>query len=266
MKGVVAALLASCAPEAGSPPFDGGVVLPPPLLEAGIIVAPALDASASDSGGPAIVVNDDTGVTDAAIAAPAPSSSLLPFRVGCTWTYRVTGAAGTTMKVTTVGPEEPVGGSGPNRDLRAFRVTTLKGTSDRTESWQAVVGSSVLRYREVSYAATTGLPELEEHWVPSKLHVHSAPAQRAAGARWSESYQETKTIAGMAPISAMASDTWTVDAPKVSVTVPAGTFEAVVLMKSTATGSKTYWYVEGVGKVKETGGQTEELVSFDVDP
>jgi hypothetical protein len=39
-----------------------------------------------------------------------------------------------------------------------------------------------------------------------------------------------------------------------------------VLIKSTATGSKTYWYVPGVGKVKETGGQTEELVSFDVDP
>ena len=56
------------------------------------------------------------------------------------------------------------------------------------------------------------------------------------------------------------------NAAKVKVTVPAGTFDAVVLIKSTATGSKTYWYVPGVGKVKETGGQTEELVSFDVDP
>jgi len=129
-----------------------------------------------------------------------------------------------------------------------------------------VVGTSVLRYREVSYAAMTGLPELEEHWAPSKLHVHSAPDKRAAGTRWTESYEETKTLAGMAPITATTSDTWTVDAPKVKVTVPAGTFDAVVLMKSTATGQKTYWYVEGVGKVKETGGQTEELVSFDVDP
>ena len=73
-------------------------------------------------------------------------------------------------------------------------------------------------------------------------------------------------MVGTPVMMASVTDYWSVDAAKVPVTVPAGSFEAVVLIKSTATGSKTYWYVPGVGKVKETGGQTEELVSFDVEP
>jgi hypothetical protein len=51
-----------------------------------------------------------------------------------------------------------------------------------------------------------------------------------------------------------------------SVTVPAGTFEALVLRKvsgaSDGANEKHYWYVPGVGKVKETGSQTEELTEF----
>jgi hypothetical protein len=43
--------------------------------------------------------------------------------------------------------------------------------------------------------------------------------------------------------------------------VPAGTFDAIVLRKVGGS-EKRYWYVRGVGKVKETGGQVEELVSW----
>ena len=52
------------------------------------------------------------------------------------------------------------------------------------------------------------------------------------------------------------------------VTVPAGTFTAVYIQKVSATGgsAKTYWYVPGVGKVKELGGQLEELVSYSLAP
>jgi hypothetical protein len=265
-------VLSACAPESSEGALDTG--LPPPAAspDSGTVsmmqvpydagtsavstdAAALLDSSVANS-------SQDAATSDAALA----QASLLPFREGCTWTYRVTSSTGTAMKVTTVGPEEPIGGTGPNSQKLAHRVTTTKGAADKTVSWQAVVGTSVLRYREVAYAATTGMPELEEHWVPSKLHVHSAPERRAAGARWSETYEETKTLTGMPAVTATATDNWSVDAPKVAVTVPAGTFQATVLIKSTATGSKTYWYVEGIGKVKETGGQTEELVSYDVDP
>jgi hypothetical protein len=39
-----------------------------------------------------------------------------------------------------------------------------------------------------------------------------------------------------------------------------------VLQKAGSSTAKTYWYVRGIGKVKETGGQTEELVSYEVQP
>jgi hypothetical protein len=50
------------------------------------------------------------------------------------------------------------------------------------------------------------------------------------------------------------------------VTVPAGTFHALILQKAGSSVAKTYWFVRGVGKVKETGGQTEELVEYHVVP
>ena len=274
---LAACMLSACAPggddtttvlDSSMPPGA-----PPPVVDASmsnpIVPGPTVDAStASDAAAPSDAGTPVT--TDAGGSQPdagaVGAKTLLPFHPGATWTYRVTSATGTAMKITTVGEEEMVGGTGPNASKRAFKVTTTKGASDKTVSWQAVQGDSVIRYREVSYAATTGQAELEEHWVPSKLHVHNSAMHRAMGTKWMETYQETKAMLGMPVMMASVTDHWSVDAAKVPVTVPAGTFQAVVLIKSTATGSKTYWYVPGVGKVKETGGQTEELVSFDVDP
>jgi hypothetical protein len=61
-------------------------------------------------------------------------------------------------------------------------------------------------------------------------------------------------------------DVWSVVAESELVTVPAGQFAALVLMKGDAATGKKYWYVRDVGKVKETGAQTEELVSFSLAP
>jgi hypothetical protein len=266
---LTACMLSACAPGGDDTTTVLDSSMPPRVpspQEDAAMASPIMPGGNGDVGTRSDAAAPSDSDAGAQSEAGATSNSLLPFHPGATWTYRVTSATGTTMKVTTVGDEETVGGTGPNASKRAFKVTTTKGASDKTVSWQAVEGDSVLRYREVSYAATTGQAELEEHWVPSKLHVHSDAMYRAKGKRWMETYQETKTMVGMPAATASVTDSWSVDAPKVAVTVPAGTFQAVVLIKSTATGSKTYWYVPGVGKVKETGGQTEELVSFDVEP
>ena len=42
--------------------------------------------------------------------------------------------------------------------------------------------------------------------------------------------------------------------------------DAVVLKRTGAQNEKVYFFVPGVGKVKEVGGQSEELVSYVVDP
>lgn len=222
-----------------------------------------------DAGEPA---KGDSGAqqTDAGATGDAGSAStsgpLLPWKQGNTWTYRVTGGGEQTTKVTTVEALEPIGGTGPNAAKMAYKVVTKKGALDQTISWQGLEGESVVRYREQSFGAMSGQLQLEEHWVPSKLRVSWKPEHLKAGATWLDVSQETKTPVGGAAQTQEARDVWKVDAVDQSVTVPAGTFKAIVLIKSGGTSQKTYWYVPGVGKVKETGGQTEELMSYQVSP
>jgi len=110
--------------------------------------------------------------------------------------------------------------------------------------------------------------ELEEHWDPYKLHIDGTAEHRVGGATWLIIYQETKLPVGGAPETHEAHDRWTILSACESVTVPAGTFTAIYIQKVSATGgsAKTYWYVPGVGKVKESGGQLEELVSYSLVP
>jgi len=204
------------------------------------------------------------GSTDAAVIET--SGPILPFKQGNTWTYKVTGDGEVSQKVTTIGAAEAVGGTGPHATETAFKVVTKKGVSDQTISWQAVVGERVVRYREQAFHEGSGELEEEEHWDPAKLHIDGSAAHTAQDASWLESYQETKLPVGEAASTETARDRWTVDAIDQVITVPAGTFKAIVFIKAGGSTLKTYWYVPGVGKVKETGGQTEELVSYKVVP
>jgi hypothetical protein len=210
---------------------------------------------------------DDAGPQGGNSGSPdAALGSYLPWQEGNTWTYRVTESGVVSTKVTTVGALEPVGGTGPNADVEANKVTTSKGMGgmDLTVSWQLQVGDRVLRYREQAFSAGTGDLELDEHWDPHKIHFDGSPEHTVAGATWLEEYQETKLPVGGAPETMTARDRWTVIAVDEEVTVPAGTFSALVLTKAGGTALKTYYYVRGVGKVKEEGTQTEELQSFEV--
>jgi hypothetical protein len=208
--------------------------------------------------------NAGGGSTDAAVIET--SGPILPFKQGNTWTYKVTGDGEVSQKVTTIGAAEAVGGTGPHATETALKVVTKKGVSDQTISWQAVVGDRVVRYREQAFHEGSGELEEEEHWDPAKLHIDGSAAHTAQDASWLESYQETKLPVGEAASTETARDRWTVDAIDQVITVPAGTFKAIVFIKAGGSTLKTYWYVPGVGKVKETGGQTEELVSYKVVP
>jgi hypothetical protein len=228
---------------------------------------PSRDGTGSTGGASSTGGTSSTGGQTA-----SPIGDLLPWKEGNSWKYRVTDDDATvTTKTTTVGPLELVGGTGPNKDLMAHRVTTHKddtggGTEvDETVSWQAVVGQRVVRYREQAFGRMTNLLELEEHWDPSKLHVDSSAANTTVGHDWLESYTETKLPAGGEPTyNSPSFDRWFVDAREM-VTVPGGTFDALVLRKvSSSQNEKRYWYAPGVGKVKETGGQTEELVEYNL--
>ncbi|HET6283607.1 MAG TPA: hypothetical protein VFH73_21815, partial [Polyangia bacterium] len=145
---------------------------------------------------------------------------------------------------------------------------TKKGDTgmDQSISWQIDLGDKVVRYREQSFSATTGMLTLDEHWNPYKLHIDDSAAHLVLNATWLESYEETKLATGVQAVTTQERDRWSVIALAEKVTVPAGTFYAVVFQKIGGTSSKMYWYVPGLGKVKESGGQLEELVSSEVTP
>jgi hypothetical protein len=60
---------------------------------------------------------------------------------------------------------------------------------------------------------------------------------------------------------------WTIEAVDEMVTVPAGTFSCL-RVHSVESGSlgydSTFWYARNVGKVKETGTETRNLVGYSI--
>lgn len=205
----------------------------------------------------------DAGAGDAGATPDPELEPYLPLAEGTRWTYDVTDDGVVTRKVTTVGAEELVGGTGPNADVLAFKVTTEKNDgNDETISWQARSGALVVRYREQAFGPS-GL-DLDEHWAPYKLRLDESLERIAEGAMWQEVYEETKLVINQAPVTSERVDTWTVLGTNEPVTVPAGTFDCLHVRKIGLSSNKEYWFARGVGKVKEVGGQTEELVSVEV--
>jgi hypothetical protein len=201
-------------------------------------------------------------------SSPLPQGPLLPWAVGNSWTYQVTKDGVVTLKTTNIGELEAVGGDGPNADAMAYHVTTAKGAdaNDHTESWQTQSADNpdrIVRYREQSFDATSGSLELDEHWEPEKLHVDGSPERTVKGATWLEAYTETKLVVGLSPTTHDVRERWTVLDDDATVEVPAGTFEHVIHLQKAGSGSaKEYFYLRGVGKIKETGSQTEELTEY----
>jgi hypothetical protein len=193
---------------------------------------------------------------------------LLPFTEGNQWTYRVTDGASITDKTTTIGGLEAIGGSGPHAADMAYKVVTRKGAdlADQTESWQAPSAESpdrVLRFREISYGTTTQMPKLDTYWDPSKLHIDGREEVLVSDYTWLETYDETKIpYDGSPTTTGTQSDRWTIISLDESLTVAGKRYDHAIHFRKFSTAAKEYWYLRGVGKLKETGTQTEELVSF----
>lgn len=240
--------------------------------QAAVPGSPGDGGSAGNSGGDAGGSPTDGGAAPAAGGgggAPPALEPLLPWNVGNRWTYRITKNGVVTKKTTVVGEVELVGGTGPNADLMAHHVSTDKGVKDHTESWQARSLSEpdrVVRFREQAFSAATGKLQSEVFYDPEKLHVDSTPEHTVAGATWLEEYAETTLAVGLSPVSHDVSERWRVIADGETLEVPAGTFDGVIHLRKVGNSTKDYWYLRGVGKLKETGTQTEELTDYTLVP
>jgi hypothetical protein len=211
------------------------------------------------------------GGSDPGPPGTAEEGPLLPFKTGNSWTYQVTDTGVVSDKTTTIGDLEVVGGTGPNATMMAFNVVTRKGTdlADQTVSWQAPSAESpdrFVRFREISYGATSQMPKLETYWKPSKLHIDGRAEVLVDNHSWEEDYEEGKIpFDGTAAIPLTPSkDIWTVVSVDESVTAAGKQYDHTVHFRkvSDSGAQKEYWYKPNVGKIKETGTQTEELVSF----
>ena len=202
-------------------------------------------------------------------ATPTPGDEvrLLPLAVGAMWTYRVTDGESGELKDKTTAVEAIESVGGEKGDVEAFRVRTEK-TEGWTISWQQDLGSAIVRHREQAWREEGTMKE-EEYFLPSKLRVDETPSRVTVDATWQETYTEKRIDGDDGTFTTEDKvETWTVEAVDEEVTVPAGTFKAIRVRRegSSSDGAtlKTWWFAPGVGKIKETGGQTEELVSYDL--
>jgi hypothetical protein len=194
------------------------------------------------------------------------SERYLPLAVGTRWTYRVTPADGTAAvdKTNTVEAFEDVGDR--KAGTMAFRTRTEK-TDGITVAWQVDGCTSIARHRERSYDLSEALLS-DQFYVPEKVRIDESPAHLVEGASWVTSYVKLEVD----PVSSAVttkdkSDVWTVESLADEVTVPAGTFTALRVHRigeEDGQAEKRYWFVRGVGKVKEVGKQTEELASYEL--
>jgi hypothetical protein len=207
-------------------------------------------------------------------------SSFEPMSVGATWTYNTTdvgdGGVGTVSgtKVVTVEASEAV----PMRaGITAWRIFTHVPGTEEQLTWQAETSTAIVRYRDEVFAS--GAPRTctsisasgctqSSTYAPSKLRIDTTSPHLATGATYNESYTETDTDATGVSSSSKPFG-WKVINAAESVTVPAGTFTAVHLQKSNGNSGaidKDYWFVLGVGKIKETSsaGREELLASFNI--
>ena len=223
--------------------------------------------------GPVTTGGEPAAAGSGAGGEPAMADApLLPWKVGNSWTYDVNKNGTVTQKTTVVGALEAVGGSGPSAKLKAFHVVTSKGagSNDRSESWQgadAANSERILRFRELTFDPKTGMLQDEVYCDPPKLHIDGSSEHTVKGATWVEKYTESTLTVGSPVTSHAVSETWKVVDDNETLQVPAGSFTQVVHLRKTGAASvKDYWYVRGVGKLKETGTQTEELVKYSLVP
>lgn len=196
---------------------------------------------------------------------PGDTRGYLPLAVGASWVLHETDpqTEESADKTTTVEAYEDVGPSHPGKKAFRVRVEKLRGV---TVYWEGVEGGLTVRYRHEDYDLTGGRLEQVVNQ-PYRLKLDESPQKLAAGTSFTMTYTETTTDAEGTKVKTQ-SDLWSVVAASETVTVPMGRFDDALHVRrignESGTKQKDYWYVRGVGKVKEDGSnrQVEELLSY----
>ena len=197
---------------------------------------------------------------------PDPATRYEPWKVGSVWSYKLTDPTNTLPARlnarTTVEAEEDIGGTHAGKLGFRLRVEQLDG---HMIAYQGFEGYLAVRYAQTDYDLTGAMVDVQDI-TPYRLKLDESVAHLAANATYSESFT-IKTTNSAGTMSNAKTENWQVIAVAEPVTVMAGTYTALHVRRSNPGGAtaktKDYWFVQGVGKVKETGGgQDEELMSY----
>jgi hypothetical protein len=206
----------------------------------------------------AMTVLQDSGVnpndSDSGGQMPSP---IISIAVGHRWTYRITSSSGViTTKIQTIIDEVMVAGE------TAYVFETARANNRGTRSIQRLVDNRLVRLSEET---------LDMNMVTGRFRF-SPPGLRVdgnyttTGDSYTDIHDKVELDAQDNVIATVTKNhSFEVESSMALVTVPAGQFEAIRVRRDRAGGtSKTYWFVPGIGKVKEIGGQTEELMSAEL--
>lgn len=191
---------------------------------------------------------------------PEPTSDeLIPLAVGNRWTFRITDSAGIVSEKTQEVLEATMAPDG----RPAFVMLTRRALDKGTRSVQLVDEGRLLRASEQTLQGDAVINDYI--FEPYGLRIDSSVV--TLGATYTDQHDKHQ-VDGVGTILQTESKahTFRVEAVDEVVQVPAGDFTCIrVSRQREGSADKIYWYAPGVGKVREIGGQTEELESYSVE-
>lgn len=183
--------------------------------------------------------------------------SIFPVVPGMKWTYRVTSGSGeVTDKVQTVTGTVSYEG----RD--AFRFETARAGLRDAVSIQAIDNDRVVRLEEWNY--DNNVLSERDKYIPLDTRVDRSKTK--SGDTYQDQHdKELLDADGNLLVKKRVIYNFFVEAENELVEVPAGRLACVRVRRDEVgkDSNKTYWFARGIGKVKELGGQTEELVKVE---
>lgn len=195
----------------------------------------------------------------------ASTDSYLPYVVGNVWRYNVVEAVGdppTTKRQELVEEITPEGETEPVIVQRTIKATGI------TESWLRHEGDVLVRLRQQDFDPE-GMLEQTTTYDPPKIRIDESPEHITASATWTETYQRVVVDPDGVELSNLQiTDAWTVLAEDALCGTPWGDQSCLHLRVERIEGgvsNKEFYFARGYGKVRETGGQLEELIACELD-
>lgn len=201
--------------------------------------------------------DDGDDVVDCGFA----STRYLPYEVGFQWEYRVSDPVSGVVETKTQWIDSEV--TFPGDGQPALLQVTDKSPGV-TRNYTRILGEAVIRLQQED---VTALDVVERITVydPYAIRIDEAAERIAEGATFEESFTEIEYDGAMVEQRRqLATENWEVVSVAEECSAPIGTLTCLHLRRvrmGALTTQKDFWFAPGIGKIREEGGQVEQLVS-----